>query len=69
MTNPAALITALILDHPLCIDCLATKSGLSDAELETAVTRIAQSLVLRRRPDRCRACGETAATFTLEQSA
>jgi hypothetical protein len=69
MTNPAALITALILNHPLCTDCLAMKSGLSYADLETTIARIAQSLILRRRADRCRACGDTAPTFSLDQSA
>jgi hypothetical protein len=69
MPNRAALITTLILHHPLCTDCLATKSGVSVADLNTTIARIQESLVLRRAADRCRACGSTDTTFSVEQSA
>ena len=68
MPNRAALIIALILNHPLCTECLATKSGLSFADLDANIATIEASLVLRHAADRCRACGSTDTTLSLAQS-
>jgi ribosomal protein L40E len=69
MPNRAAVIVALILNHPLCTECLATKSGLSLADLDTSIATIEASLILRHAADRCRACGSTDATLSVGQTA
>jgi len=57
MPNLAPLVTALILDRPMCLDCIAAKSGQSAARVETVVERIGTVLSLHRQTGRCRACG------------
>jgi hypothetical protein len=58
MPEQTALLTALILDRPLCSSCIAAKTGLtSDLALETLLERIRRVLPLHRDQGRCRACG------------
>jgi hypothetical protein len=57
MPNLAPLITALILDRPTCVECIAAKSGLSPERAAIVIERIAQVLTLHRQVGRCRACG------------
>lgn len=59
MPDHAALVTALILDRPTCIRCIAIKSGLSVRDLDRTVGLIERALVLHRETDRCRVCGAT----------
>ena len=69
MRNHATLITALMLNHPLCTECLATKSGLSLTDVKATIATIEASLILHHAADRCRACGSTDLTFFIEQPA
>ena len=69
MPNHAALVTALILNHPLCTQCLATKSGLSLTDVKATIATIEASLILHHAADRCRACGSTDLTFSSGQPA
>ena len=57
MPNLAPLITALILDRPTCVDCIAAKSGLSSPRAALVIERISKVLTLHRQVGRCRACG------------
>jgi hypothetical protein len=57
MPNLAPLVTALILDRPTCVDCIASKSGLSARRTATVIERIAKVLTLHHQVGRCRACG------------
>ena len=59
MPNRATLITALILDRPMCLDCIAAKSGLPADTIDGVLQRIGRVLNLQRTVERCRACGET----------
>ena len=52
----AALISALILERPLCLPCITTKVGVSEPRAELALGLIQSVLVLRRERGRCRAC-------------
>jgi hypothetical protein len=54
-----ALITAMILDRPMCIHCIAAKLVITEARTEEALAVIKSVLVLRRETGRCQACGET----------
>jgi len=67
MPEKTALITALILDRPMCLDCIATKAGMSGTEAEAIIRAIAAVLELHREPARCRACGTSAPVLSLER--
>ena len=68
MPETAALITALIIDRPLCFDCIVMRAGVSAAAAEVAFARITNVLTLRRdNPGRCRACGAIGVVFSLAQ--
>jgi hypothetical protein len=69
MPDRAALITALILDRPMCLDCVAEKAGMTVAEADSAVARIGTGLILRGEADRCLVCGETKLVFSVHRSA
>ena len=55
--NLAPLVTALILDRPMCLECIATKSGVPAARLAPVIRRIAAVLVIHHQNGRCRKCG------------
>ena len=58
MPEQTAFLTALILDRPLCVSCIAAKTALtSKLALETLLERIQRVLTLQRDEGRCRACG------------
>ena len=69
MSTRAALITALIVDRPLCVDCLVMKSGLPAAELDATMAAVATALALHRTMDRCRACGVVTTVLSFERPA
>jgi len=59
MPARAALITALIVDRPLCLSCIADKSGVTVERVSEALQAIGSALALTSRADRCTACGTT----------
>ena len=68
MPATTALVTALILERPLCISCIATKAGEpSAAALEASMERIRHVLAMHRRQERCRACGTLTTVFIVER--
>jgi hypothetical protein len=67
MPDHTALVTALILDRPLCIRCLAAKSRGTLADLDAVIDNVEKALVLHRIVDRCRACGTTEITFSVDR--
>lgn len=66
MPDRAALITALILDQPTCVDCIAEKSGLSASVLAATLRTVQAALVLHSAVDRCRDCGTVTAVFSID---
>jgi hypothetical protein len=58
MPDPAAIISALIADEPLCLLCISEKVRLTVDEIESYVRRIAHVILLSRRVDQCRTCGQ-----------
>jgi hypothetical protein len=53
------MVTALILERPMCLDCIARKASISLNDVEAAFLHIARVVGLRRfTSERCRACGE-----------
>lgn len=67
MPEATALVTGLILERSLCIDCLATKAGLSPTAVERALAAIGTVMRLHREVDRCRACGETKDVVSIDR--
>ena len=57
MGNLTPLVTALMLDRPMCLPCIATKSGVPVAKLGSVIRRIGAVLAIDRHVGRCRACG------------
>ena len=68
MPERAALIAALILERPLCLECLEAKTGMDRSETDAYLVRIGNVVRLRRSAgDRCRACGEVGRVYWLVQ--
>ena len=67
MPDRAAIITALILDRPLCEECLASKSGLSPSSIDETLTIVRTALKLHETEGRCRACGESKHVLFLDR--
>ena len=66
MPARAALIGLLMLDRPLCLLCLAERSGLpSDDALEYLTHMRGHIAVFHDDSDRCRACGVIGKVFSL----
>ena len=66
MPETATLVTALIMERPLCLSCISTKSGSGPARIELALAQIGHVLTLQREEaGRCRLCGETKLVFSL----
>lgn len=70
MPANSALIAVLILDRPLCVDCIATKSVITPSEVDQYLNAIAHSpLELRRSENgRCHSCGEGRPVFSLHRA-
>jgi hypothetical protein len=68
MADRAAVIAAMLMDRPMCLDCISAKSGLSTTKADRYLTSIGISLRLRRSTDRCRACGIVGIVFSLHRS-
>lgn len=67
MPRIAAIIVALILERPTCLDCLAPKAGINIGDAETALREVGDVFRILDAPDRCRVCGETKETIVLER--
>jgi hypothetical protein len=65
MSERAALITALILDRPMCLPCISMKALVSVERAEATLATIATALLLHRDTGRCVACGETTAVHSV----
>src|SRR5262249_61854877 len=68
MPATTALVTALILERPLCISCIATKAGEpSAASLEASMERIRHVVELHHRRERCRAGGALTIVYAVDR--
>ena len=57
MRERGALIVVFIMERPLCVACIASKSGLTSREVESYLASIQELFILHRAVDRCRDCG------------
>ena len=68
MAELSVLITSLILERPLCLDCIARKANASRNDVAGSFIHIKSVLKLRRyAKERCRACGIEDSVFDLER--
>ena len=65
MPENAALLTTLILERPLCAECIASKGGFTALDIEQGFNSVRGVLKLVETLDRCRACGELREVFSL----
>ena len=64
-----AVIAALVLDRPMCLGCIASKTGLIAAHVDATLGRIGTALKLYRDVGRCRMCGAIGQVTSLERPA
>ena len=68
MAEHSNLITALILERPMCVTCLAQRAKLSVEAAQTVLTVIGRALQLHRETtSRCRMCGTVGEVFYVER--
>ena len=68
MPERAAIVTALIIERPLCLACVAQRASLDESDAKTILDKIESVLALRRvNPGRCRACGSMVTVFSVAQ--
>jgi len=68
MPARVAMVTALIMERPLCLTCVAQRASLDVSEATTILDKIESVLKLRRvTPGRCRACGSVVTVFSVDQ--
>jgi hypothetical protein len=59
-----ALVAALIVDRPMCRDCIATKAGVTVDTIDSAIATIQKVLRLSRlERGTCIACGTIGVVF------
>jgi hypothetical protein len=64
----AAVIGVLIMDRPMCLDCIGTKTGVSAGEVKRRLDEIGKGLAIVESEDRCRVCGEPATVFSINRA-
>src|SRR5262245_5125608 len=64
MSEQAALLTALIMDGPVCMVCLQERTGFVSATIEVTLTRIQKVLTVT--DARCQVCGTIKQVFSVQ---
>ena len=68
MAEHSNLITALILERPMCVACLSRRAKLSVEATKTVLTVIGAALHIHREDtSRCRVCGAVGEVFYVER--
>lgn len=66
MPAVAALITVLIMERPLCVDCLALRAQVGVDVIVSYLAKIETAVTVRRGlDDRCRVCGAVGRTYSI----
>jgi hypothetical protein len=61
----AALITVLMIDRPMCVECLATRTELTVLTVKSYLDRMGTTMNVQRGTQRCRTCGHEGSVFWL----
>ena len=67
MPEKSALITALLLDRRMCIDCIGVKASLANPAVEGYLAVMARVLRVERTQGECGACGNTTTVISMER--
>jgi hypothetical protein len=67
MPEHAAIIAVLILERPMCVDCIADKANLPPADVKRYLDVIHRSLEVRSHEGRCRTCGNQRPVFSFSR--
>ena len=68
MPQMTAMVAALLLERPLCLDCLAEKAGASRAAIATTLVGIENVLrVNRSAQQRCHSCSNLGAVVFIDR--
>ena len=65
MSDPAELITLLMLERPLCLDCISDQANLSSEDTKRRVETIGRTIEIHAGEDRCGSCGRFRTLFSL----
>jgi hypothetical protein len=68
MPERATLIAVLIMERPLCVACISSKSGLTSGEVESYLASIQNTVNVQRGQERCRVCRNLTTTYWLFRS-
>jgi hypothetical protein len=63
-----AVIAALIVERPLCAQCISSKANIATGELPGYLHRIGSIFAVSDQIERCRACGTFTTVFSLKRS-
>ena len=68
MPEHSRLITALILERPMCVECLARRANMTVEATHTVLAVIGRALTLHRdEMSHCRGCEKLAPVFSVER--
>jgi hypothetical protein len=68
MPEHSSLITALILERPMCLECLARRANMSLDAAQTVLAVIGRALDLHREDMApCHACDKLGTVFSVER--
>jgi hypothetical protein len=67
LPDPAALIALLMLERPLCLDCIADQAKLSTEDTKRSFQTIGQTVEIHAGEDRCGSCGRFRMLFSLRR--
>jgi hypothetical protein len=67
MSEPLVLLTALIVDNPMCLDCLAERAAMRPDAVATALTVIERVLPVQRTVGPCPSCRVVGTVYVLER--
>ena len=65
----SSVLTALIVDDPLCVACIAKHADISEDAAEHALALVEGGLPVRRKSTVCGACGVSGMVYFLERPA
>ena len=67
-SDQSFVVASLLLERPLCPECIAAKTGLTETEIDRFLTVIGITLEVRRTDERCRNCGIERPVYSLLRS-
>jgi hypothetical protein len=69
MPQRSMLLTALILNNPMCLGCTAKHAGMTSEAVETAIKVTERELAIHQKWNVCGSCGVPSMVYFLERQA